>query len=237
MPDQPSPSSRRHCLPHSVRWLAALIVAATWAWADDRPAASEGIDDIERRIRQQRKQDLKAVRTLMQTLVEQSKAQRGELQRTEKELAQARAQLSLLGEVPEPLEPSTVGAAPTDGIPRPSPGSPVHSPRADSSARRTEPGLPFVPDSDRAMPKQDLLSLRARVRHLTEKLREQRRSVQRIEAESSRARGSLDGSGMSPLLLSSDLMVPRARDRWLIGPDASRDEPACEGLASIMSEL
>jgi hypothetical protein len=206
MQDRPSPNSRRHWLPLIARGLTALVLAATWAWADDRPVASEGIDDIERRIRQQREQDLKAVRTLMQRLVEQSKVQRGELQKTEKELAQARAQLRVLGEVPEPLEPSTVGAAPTDGTPRPSPGSPVHSPRADSSARRTEPGLPFVPDSDRAMPKQDLPSLRARVRHLTEKLREQRRSVQRIEVESSRAKGLLRwlGDDSAPPVLRPD---------------------------------
>src|SRR4051794_22668493 len=159
MPVRPYPDSWGHWLPSNVRWLAALMVAATWAWGDDRPTALEGIDDIERRIRLQKDQNLQAVRTLIQRLGEQSRVHRAELQKTEKERARAGVELRVLGEVPEPLEPSTVDDAPNDAIPRPSPGSLAHSPRADSSARRVEPGLPAMRDNDRMIPKQDLPTL------------------------------------------------------------------------------
>lgn len=191
--------SRRSTIGQLYGWailcLSVMPFVETSAWADEVPGAVEGIDDIERRVQQQIEQNLTAVRTLIGRAAEQLKGQRVELQAVEKELARDRNALSVLGEVPEPLEPSTVGAAPVDDIPRPSPSSPPAKPKRVQPLPATKPGLPPLPNAGPILPKEDLPTVRARVHRLTGRVREMRQSVQKIESELLRARSLLKSLG------------------------------------------
>jgi hypothetical protein len=133
-----------------LRWLTFLAVAvatmtAGVATAIGRPLTDEGLEQIERRIRRQREENIRAVRAVIDRLSHQLRDQRAELAKAKSRLG------SLGGTAPAPDQESLALEAQMEDLisgapPRPSPDAP-HQDRA-----KDEPIKPEPPDQGRSLP-------------------------------------------------------------------------------------